>query len=98
MEELSSFSIFKGLAKKSLLPFVYSFVPEEIPLKKVLFKEKEAATFIYFVLSGKFKVLTTVTIPIEEDFESSVTLSPNNVTKPAKRIAEVSFYLIISIK
>jgi len=84
-----TFSIFKGISKKSLFPLIHHFALEEAPLNKVFYKEGEAPNNIYFVLSGKYKTITTVNIPLIDDFENNLTLSPRFTKKSTGRTAEV---------
>jgi len=92
-EQLMTFSIFKGVAKKALFPLIHHFIHEETPLNKVLYKEGDAPTSIYFILSGKFKAITTVSIPLIDEFENNLTLSPRFTKKSTGRTSEVFIFL-----
>ncbi len=76
VDELMEFSIFRGGESKILFPFVYSFVLEEIPYHRVILKEGEMSDYIYFLVSGKYKTLTTVNLPLEDEFGLSLSNSP----------------------
>ena len=68
-QDLSSFYIFRNTDRHFLLTLIYHFDCEEVGLNRVLFKEGEPAKDIYFIMSGKVKLLTTLHILTEDGFE-----------------------------
>jgi len=91
-QDISTFYIFRNTDRHFLLQLIYHFDCEEVGLNRVLFKEGEPAKDIYFIMSGKVKLLTTLHILQEDGFEVP---EQKPTTRTSKKIGNRAAEIVI---
>jgi len=91
-QDISTFYIFRNTDRHFLLQLIYHFDCEEVGLNRVLFRQGEPAKDIYFIMSGKVKLLTTLHILQEDEFEVP---EQKPTTRASKKVGNRSAEIVI---